>query len=95
MQNLFYVPPYLGDDLHPKPLGIRTAVKRNYPTRLDLSQPHPGLVQFDLSADIRTANVVTTKPARFAGLRKWISAGLIRMGHALAPDETTPLGQPV
>jgi len=49
MQNLFYVPPHQPQETHPKPVGVRTIVKRNQPTRLDLSaQVHPSVVEAGL-----------------------------------------------
>lgn len=79
MQNLFYVPPYLGDDLHPKPLGVRTVVKRNQPTRLDFAQPSLGYPHLFVPTP--------TKPAKPRKLTAPLGRFLIRLGRRLAPDD--------
>lgn len=103
MQNLFYVPPHQPQDIHPKPVGVRTVVKRNQPTRLDLSvHAHPaalnaGLVTLgDIAAEPELGPKVdmTTRTGPMARMRRAIGAALVRTGQKIAGDSTLPLGQP-
>lgn len=96
MQNLFYVPPYQPQDVHPKPRGVRTVIKRNQPTRLDLALPvtgHPYFVYVPAPAPI-----LMTKPRRTSRIKTALGRLLIHIGQRLVPDETgdtlPPLGQP-
>ncbi len=100
MQNLFYVPPHTVADKHPRTLGVRSVVKRNQPTRLDLAPPHVG-AGFDgynlpshlpTLADMAVQPVVTHLPKR--SLRQWFGKRLIAWGTALSGPAKYPLGQP-
>ena len=91
MHNLFYVPPHQPQDHHPRPRGVKSVVKRNQPTRNDLTLPTPGLVTFDLGADLPPAEATST---RSTALRHRLGRLLIRAGQALTGPDTTPLGQP-
>lgn len=91
MHNLFYVPPHQPRDTHPRPLGVKTVVKRNQPTRLEMSPQYFGVAQFNLAGDV----TLPARKPRLAGLRKALGGALIRMGRAVTPDETTQIGQPV
>ena len=100
MLNLFYVPPHHSQDIHPKPVGVRTVVKRNQPTRLDLSAHHPalavdaGLVTLgDIAAEDHLGPQIV--PRRRRSIRSRIGGMLIRMGHKIAGDSPLPEGQPV
>lgn len=99
MQNLFYVPPHQPRDIHPKPIGVRTVVKRNQPTRLDLSAPAPGLLvdmglltQGDLYPDQHLGPRV--EPAARRTLRHRLGNILITWGKALQGQTPSPIGQP-
>ena len=104
MQNLFYVPPHTPKDLHPKPLGVRTVVKRNQPTRLDLSiHAHPaavnaGLVTVgDIAAEPDLGpriDVSETQTGLIRSVRRRFGGTLIWMGRKIAGDSTLLHGQP-
>ncbi len=103
MQNLFYVPPHQPHDVHPKPVGVRTIIKRSQPARLDLSvHAHPaalnaGLVTLgDIAAEPELGpNVdMPTRISTLTRMRHTIGAALVRMGHKIAGGSTLPQGQP-
>ncbi|SLN50521.1 hypothetical protein [Pseudooctadecabacter jejudonensis] len=98
MQNLFYIPPHHPQDSHPRPLGVRSVVKRNSPTRLDLAAPHTaldmGLVTHGDIAPEPVLAPVYTVPSR-TGLRTKLGRWIVRFGEKIAGETAPPLGQPV
>ncbi len=96
MQNLFYVPPHQPQDQHPRPLGVRSVVKRNQPTRLNLSTAHPGLAPAQATNLPHDAGQLGPAPAsgQVNWLRRSLGRAFLRVGHALIPDESLHQGQP-
>jgi hypothetical protein len=87
-------------DTHPRTLGVRSVVKRNQPTRLNLAPPHvgTGLDGYNLPShlpslrDVAAQPVVIQLPRR--SLRHWFGKRLIAWGTALIGSAKYPLGQP-
>jgi hypothetical protein len=87
-------------DTPPRTLGVRSVVKRNQPTRLNLAPPHvgTGLDGYNLLShlpslrDVAAQPVVIQLPRR--SLHHWLGKRLIACGTALIGSAKYPLGQP-
>ena len=99
MYTLFYVPPHQPRVEHPKPVGVRTVIKRGAPERLDFTAPMPGaaldlgLVTLGDAVPEKGLGpqIVTQRPQT---IRVRLGRALIRLGHRIAGQPLRPEGQP-
>lgn len=90
MQNLFYVPPAQPQTQHPKPIGVKTVIKRNAPTRLDIGPGGPSAI---FGSHDGLVPVSPQRKGKLHALRAWLGQRLIALGQALTPKDPSTLGQ--